>query len=149
MKIRIISVGKSSSMCEPLADHYAKMISWPLERKIIPPSKKNNIAQIKSAEATAIKTWLNDKAFLIALDAAGRTFTSENFSQFLAKIQLEAKLVDFVIGGAFGLDQSILAQANLKLSLSPMTLPHQLAHIILLEQIYRSNAILQGHPYHK
>jgi len=57
--------------------------------------------------------------------------------------------IDFIIGGAFGLDQSILNLANIKLCLSKMTMPHQMAKLILLEQIYRAQTILDGHPYHK
>ena len=57
--------------------------------------------------------------------------------------------VDIIIGGAYGLDDSIIKSANITLSLSKMTLPHQLAKIILLEQIYRAQSILERHPYHK
>jgi 23S rRNA (pseudouridine1915-N3)-methyltransferase len=62
---------------------------------------------------------------------------------------MEGRDVDFIIGGAFGLDQSILNLANAKLCLSKMTLPHQMAKLMLVEQIYRARSIIDGHPYHK
>ena len=62
---------------------------------------------------------------------------------------MEGKSIDFIIGGAFGLDGSILNLSNAKLCLSKMTLPHQMAKLMLLEQIYRAQTILDGHPYHK
>lgn len=62
---------------------------------------------------------------------------------------MEGRSIDFIIGGAFGLDKSILNLSNAKLCLSKMTLPHQMAKLMLLEQIYRVQTILDGHPYHK
>jgi len=88
--------------------------------------------------------------YLIALDREGKALDSEQFAKLLQK-QIDAGIrkVDFVIGGPLGLEQQIVAKANLRLSLSAMTLPHELARVVLLEQLYRALTILRGEPYHK
>ncbi|CAN0602806.1 unnamed protein product, partial [Ectocarpus sp. 12 AP-2014] len=85
----------------------------------------------------------------IALDLSGKQHSSEDFSLIFSQQMMAGNDIDFIIGGAFGLDQSILNLANTKLCLSKMTMPHQMAKLILLEQIYRAQTILDGHPYHK
>jgi len=85
----------------------------------------------------------------VVLDLVGKQISSEGFSTVFAKQMMLGKSIDFIIGGAFGLDEIILKTANIKLSLSEMTFPHQLVKVILLEQIYRAQTILDNHPYHK
>ena len=89
--------------------------------------------QIKAKEAQRIQKYIKDDTYLIALAIEGKMFTSEQL----------------VIGGSLGLDDSILKQADLLLSFSKMTFPHQLMRLILVEQLYRSYRIIKGEPYHK
>jgi 23S rRNA (pseudouridine1915-N3)-methyltransferase len=84
---------------------------------------------------------------LVALTEEGRTFDSVAFAQVLQGSGSER--LAFVIGGADGLDSTIKAAASWQLSLSPMTFPHELARLLLLEQLYRAQSIQQGGPYHR
>ena len=86
---------------------------------------------------------LPKNAYVVALDERGKDLTTEQFAKLL---QRETA---FVIGGADGLDEKIRQQAALLLRLSALTLPHALAQVVLLEQIYRAATILTGHPYHR
>jgi len=101
-------------------------------------------------EGKAIAQFLEPGNCLIALDRAGQSLDSSKFAQLLQKqIAAGIRKIDFVIGGPVGLDQKIVAKANLRLSLSALTLPHELARVVLLEQLYRALTILRGEPYHK
>jgi 23S rRNA (pseudouridine1915-N3)-methyltransferase len=101
-------------------------------------------------EGKVIAQSLEPGNFLVALDREGKALDSAQLAQMLQK-QTDAgvRKMDFVIGGPVGLDQKIAAKANLRLSLSALTLPHELARVVLLEQLYRALTILRGEPYHK
>jgi 23S rRNA (pseudouridine1915-N3)-methyltransferase len=87
---------------------------------------------------------------LIALDARGEPWTSEELASHLQRFEIEGKgAVEFLIGGSHGLSPPLLARADRVLSLSPMTFPHQLVPLLLLEQIYRAGCINRNIPYHK
>ena len=149
MKINIISVGKLSSEYKQVALHYSKMISWKLREIELIHSKKLPEAQIKSYEAQLIYENISNNSYKIVLDIPGKQLESEKFSLIFQNMMMIGKDIDIIIGGAYGLDNSIIKNANITLSLSKMTMPHQLVKIILLEQIYRAQTILVKHPYHK
>lgn len=149
MKINIISVGKLSAEYKQLATHYAKMIKWKLKETELTYSKKLPETQIKSYEAKLIYEHIGANSYKIILDIPGKQLKSEEFSLLFKNQMMIGQDIDIIIGGAFGLDDSIIKNANITLSLSKMTMPHQLAKVILLEQIYRSQTILEAHPYHK
>lgn len=149
MKINIISVGKLSNEYKQVALHYSKMISWKLREIELTHSKKLPEAQIKSYEAQLIYKNISNNSYKIVLDIPGKQLESEKFSLIFQNMMMIGKDIDIIIGGAYGLDNSIIKNANITLSLSKMTLPHQLVKIILLEQIYRAQTILAKHPYHK
>lgn len=91
-----------------------------------------------------------DGAHVVALDIAGATVGSEEFSARLSALGLSGRSsVAFVIGGSHGLSRDVLARADEKLSFGPMTLPHNLARVVLLEQLYRAFRIARNEPYHK
>lgn len=149
MQIHIISIGKLSKDFQNIAMEYEKMIRWQLKSTEISYSKKLPPEQIKQFEAKEIAKYLRHDSYKIALEVTGKHYTSHEFAKIIENQQHSNKNIDLIIGGAFGLDQAILDLAHLKLSLSKMTLPHQMAKILLLEQIYRSQTILTNHPYHK
>jgi len=95
--------------------------------------------EVKSAAALAE----HDKAYRVVLDPGGRQMPSQEFARLLEK----GKDLVFLIGGAEGVSEETKRSASLSLSLSPMTLPHELARVLVAEQIYRAFAILRGHPY--
>ena len=109
-------------------------------------------AEIKkalAAEANAIRQKLEGGA-VVAMCIEGQTCSSEALSKKLAAFALEGKSkVTFLIGGSFGLDETLKKQAAWRLSMSPMTFPHHLARVMLLEQIYRACQIAEGTRYHK
>jgi len=87
--------------------------------------------------------------WVAALDIRGQSLSSERFAQLLLERFDAPSLPAFVIGGAFGLDESVLEQADFRFSLSALTLTHELARLVLLEQLYRALTILHGEKYHK
>lgn len=149
MKIQIISIGKISGAQEDLLKHYQKMIGWKVQNTELSYSKKLSESQIKQHEARLIQDKLNKNSYVIALDLSGKQKTSEEFSQIFSNQMMSGRDIDFIIGGAFGLDSFILNLSDMKLCLSKMTFPHQIAKLLLFEQIYRAEAILNNHPYHK
>lgn len=113
-------------------------------------SKKPNPGQRKEEEAQALLKGIEPAAALVALDERGSNLTSEAFSKTMTQLRDDGiASLRFVIGGPDGLDPDIQKKARLTLSLSPMTLPHGLARVVLLEQIYRALTIAAGHPYHR
>ncbi len=149
MKIQIISVGKLSGELVLIADKYKKMISWQIKDTELQHSKKSSPDGIKEDEARQIKDKITNGSCIIVLDLAGKQISSEGFSTIFAKQMMLGKSIDFIIGGAFGLDESVVKTAHITLCLSEMTFPHQLVKAMLLEQIYRAQTILDNHPYHK
>ena len=149
MHIKVISVGKLSENFQQIAQNYKKMMKWSIKEYEIFYSKKLPSGQIKQFEATLISQYLAPKSYKVALDQTGKAMSSHEFSELISNNLMSSKDIEFIIGGAFGIDNSILAQVDMRLSLSQMTLPHQMAKTLLLEQIYRSQTILENHPYHK
>jgi 23S rRNA (pseudouridine1915-N3)-methyltransferase len=88
-------------------------------------------------------------ALRVALTREGRVHTSEHFARVVGRWREGARDVAFLLGGAHGLADGLLRDADVALSLSPMTLPHELARLVLLEQLYRAGTISRGEPYHK
>ena len=107
------------------------------------------IQKALAAEANAIRQKLEASA-VVAMCIEGQTCSSEALSKKLAAFALEGKSrVTFLIGGSFGLEEALKKQADWRLSMSPMTFPHHLARVMLLEQIYRACQIAEGTRYHK
>ncbi len=149
MIINIISVGKLSPGYRGLTDHYCKMIKWKLKETELNYTKKLSEIQVKAYEAKLINNQIISNSYKIVLDVQGQQLNSQEFSYLFKNQMMIGQNIDIIIGGAFGLDNSIIKNSNIRLSLSKMTLPHQLAKLVLLEQIYRSQTILSAHPYHK
>ena len=113
-------------------------------------SRASSAASRKTEEAKAIGAQLPAGGLVIALDERGKTLGSDDFAKRIARWRDDGKsALSFVIGGADGLDPSFVKAADLTLSFSPLTWPHQLVRIMLAEQLYRATTILSGHPYHR
>lgn len=149
MLINIISIGKLSQEYRRLADHYCKMIKWKLKETELNYTKKLSETQAKVYEVKLINKQIISNSYKIVLDVQGQQVSSQELSYLLRNQMMIRQNIDIIIGGAFGLDNSIIKNSNISLSLSKMTLPHQLAKLVLLEQIYRAQTILTAHPYHK
>ena len=139
-RIRILAVGKvRKSWVQEGVALYLKR----LPGLVVTELRDSTMAK----EAEAIAAALRPDERLVLLTEEGRTYDSVAFAQQLRDSGSER--LAFVIGGAEGLDPALKARANWRLSLSPMTFPHELARLLLLEQLYRASSILQGGPYHK
>jgi 23S rRNA (pseudouridine1915-N3)-methyltransferase len=103
----------------------------------------------RRAQASVLLERLPADATVVALTREGEAEDSPGFADRMARWQRDARDVFFVIGGAGGLDPSVIARCDGRLSLSTWTLPHELARVVLMEQIYRAGTILKGEPYHK
>ena len=113
-------------------------------------SRASAAATRKLEEARAIHDLLSGGTMLIALDERGTAMGSEAFAKTLGTWREGGRgAVTFLIGGADGIDPELLKSAELTLSFSPLTWPHQLVRIMLAEQLYRATTILSGHPYHR
>ncbi|RTK92241.1 MAG: 23S rRNA (pseudouridine(1915)-N(3))-methyltransferase RlmH [Rickettsiales bacterium] len=149
MNIQIISIGKLSNEIASLVKRFEKMITWQVKNFELAHSKKQNLADIKQDEAKLIAAKIRESSYVIVLDLKAKQMSSESFSKIFTKQMMAGKNIDFIIGGAFGLSCDIINRANLLLSLSEMTFPHQFAKLLLLEQIYRAQSLISSHPYHK
>lgn len=155
MNIQIIVFGKTSEsfFCES-EKHYIKRIlpfakvEWK-ELKAEKIEKSKTLHHIKELEANRFFEAYTSKNYLIACDVHGLQMSSEKLSLAIEKIKLQYSGITFVIGGALGLCDSILQKANMRLSLSSNTFPHDLFRTMLLEQIYRSFMIAEKREYHK
>lgn len=116
-------------------------------------SAKPDVTRVLTAEADTILNKLDSDTFVIALDETGMQFSSQDLANLMAnkhsKFQILKTKFAFIIGGSWGLDRRVLDRADLKLSLGKVTLPHALARIVLIEQLYRVQTIICGKKYHK
>jgi 23S rRNA (pseudouridine1915-N3)-methyltransferase len=151
VRITIIAVGRLRGGPEQaLAEHYRKRITWPVEIREVEERRKLPSADMKRREAALIEAALPDRAVLVALDERGRELSSRDFAARIERWR-DGGVADlaFAIGGADGLEEAIRSRARLVLSLGMMTWPHFMARGMLLEQLYRAQQILAGHPYHR
>jgi len=110
----------------------------------------SQIAEVLTKEANAILAKLPKDSYIFALCVEGKQFSSEELAKEIGKIQVNGESsLTFIIGGSVGLANEIKSRANVKLSFSKMTFPHQLFRVMLTEQIYRAFKILNHHTYHK
>lgn len=158
MKIKLITVGKiKENYLKAAIDEYTKRLSRYTNLEEIEISDERapenlslkEIEIIKDKEGNKIINKLNNE-FIIALDIKGKQFDSAKLAQKIREIfSYNNSNIVFIIGGSLGLSKAVLTKANLKLSFSKLTFPHQLMKVILLEQIYRSFRIINNEPYHK
>ncbi|HOF87306.1 MAG TPA: 23S rRNA (pseudouridine(1915)-N(3))-methyltransferase RlmH [Armatimonadota bacterium] len=107
-------------------------------------------ARVKAREGARLLHAVREGPYVIALDLAGAPLSSAAFAAHLQSLAVGGRAdVALLIGGSLGLDAAVLARADLRLSLGPLTYPHQLVRLILLEQLYRAMTINARHPYHK
>jgi 23S rRNA (pseudouridine1915-N3)-methyltransferase len=104
--------------------------------------------KIKSKEGERLQAQTPPKSYVVALDPKGREVTTEEFAAWLSKREEVARPLTYLIGGHWGLAEAVLAAADERVALSRLTLTHELARLILLEQLYRAMTIKMGHPYH-
>ena len=156
MNIELLVVGKTDSKeVEALVELYARRVNRYCRFAVTAlPDVRNTRSltqnQQRTAEGEAILRHIPPKAYVITLCIEGRQLSSEAIAAKLKELFTQGKSdIVFIIGGSLGLHPSVTARADLKLSMSPMTFPHQLARVMLLEQLYRAFKIREGSSYHK
>ena len=151
MKIRLIALGKTEEkyIAEGMETYLKRIKQFiPLTFDALQVKSAAAAAQ-KKAEAEAVLSKLKPDDYLILLDEKGKSLTSVEFSTLIQQTQNRStKQLVFLIGGAYGFEETVYARANYKLSLSNMTFPHQLVRLIFAEQLYRAYSILHNKPYH-
>lgn len=159
MKISIVCVGKiKESFYRDAMAEYGKRLGKYCRLEILEVSDEKTPdgagalleEQIKEKEGRRILEKLREDAFVCTLEIDGKKLSSEGFARWMEKLAVGGTShITFVIGGSLGLHESVSRRADLRLSFSDMTFPHQLMRVILTEQIYRAFRIIHGEPYHK
>jgi 23S rRNA (pseudouridine1915-N3)-methyltransferase len=134
MKCTVLAVGRLRPPYQDDVAHYRKLLS-----------RHTKLDLIEVREDERVERRVPERAFVSLLDLGGKAYDSLQFADWLEQRRQGGKDLCFVVGGAYGLD---LERCDHKLSLGPMTLPHQLARVVLLEQLYRAHKILANEPYH-
>ncbi len=146
MKIKVAWIGKTKEPAiQALTDEYLERISHYAEAAGVPVKDE---AAVLALAGDSRQTKNKDKHKLVLLDSRGKQLSSEELAQFLDREQLNAVPLLFAIGGSDGFSEEARGAAASTLSLGRMTLPHELARVVLLEQLYRAFTILKKHPYH-
>jgi 23S rRNA (pseudouridine1915-N3)-methyltransferase len=133
MRISLVAVGRLRPPFEDDVEHYRKMLSG---------HAKLDLVEVR--EDDKVRPRVPERALTVLLASDGRQLSSEQFSDWLGERRHDGRDLCFVVGGPKGLE----LEADMRLSLGPMTLPHQLARVVLLEQLYRAHKILAREPYH-
>jgi 23S rRNA (pseudouridine1915-N3)-methyltransferase len=140
VRLVVITVGKARPPYADDVDHYARLLGR--------QARLEQVELQEGAEAAAILRRVPDGAYMCALDREGEALPSEALADLIAERRMSRADLAFLVGGPFGLDQAVLERADRRLSFGPLTLPHQLARVVLLEQLFRAHKILAGEPYH-
>ena len=158
LNIRIICVGKfkekyweaaSAEYMKRLGAYCSISVTEVKEEKLPAHASRADEENVISKEGRSILDRIGPGDYVIALDIGGRELSSEDLAAKIAEISFTSSTIDFIIGGSLGLSREVKSRAALKLSFGRITLPHQLARIVLLEQIYRAFKINAGETYHK
>ncbi|MGQ0812992.1 MAG: 23S rRNA (pseudouridine(1915)-N(3))-methyltransferase RlmH [Gemmatimonadota bacterium] len=155
MKVSVIVVGKPGPLIADAVLEYQRRAAryWILdvvEVKEERGRKGLSDEQIRAAESERLLERVPPGAEVCALTRTGKQWNSDDLAQHLDNLAVHGKAgVAFLIGGALGLSDAVITRAERTLSLSPMTITHELARLIIVEQLYRAGTILRGEPYHK
>jgi 23S rRNA (pseudouridine1915-N3)-methyltransferase len=154
VRLDVICVGKLKERhWRDAADEYLKRLA-PYARVMMVEVTDRDVsadeARALAAEGADVVRALPDEAVVAVLEIGGRARSSEEFAAWLEALGVQGRSrVTFVVGGAAGLAPDVLSRADERISLGPLTLPHQLARVVLLEQLYRAFRIIRGEPYHR
>ena len=154
MRFLVVAVGKprDAALSAAIAEYETRAARyWPLavheareeSGRATPPDL------VREREGERLLAKVPPAGRIICCDPAGEAMSSERFSRWLVELREAARDVAFVIGGAHGLAPTVLARGERRLLLAPWTLPHELARLVLAEQLYRAGTIARGEPYHK
>lgn len=154
MRIVLLAVGrpKGAALASAIADYEARITRYfrfeTVEVRDAPQGRDE--AKAREEESAALLTAVPEGLDLVALDPGGEAWTSEELARYLGELGLYGKPgATFAVGGPRGLGEGILSRATRRWALSSLTLPHELARLVVAEQLYRAGTILRGEPYHR
>ena len=148
--IKIICPGKiKEQYLKEAISEYQKRLSKYTKLEMVEIEDEPNKEKALTIEAEKIKKHIKENDYIITLEIEGKKISSEELANLIDKTLITNSNIVFIIGGSYGLDNSIKARSNYHLSFSNLTFPHQLFRVILLEQIYRSFKIINNESYHK
>jgi 23S rRNA (pseudouridine1915-N3)-methyltransferase len=154
MRLVVAVVGKARNQAlgEAIRDYEKRAARyWPLDVHEVREERAAGISvdKVREREGQRLADKLPERAQTVTCDIKGRAFDSTQFAEFLQSAREQDRDLAFLIGGAFGLASDLTSRSTVKMSLAPWTLPHELARLVLVEQIYRAGTIVRGEPYHK
>jgi 23S rRNA (pseudouridine1915-N3)-methyltransferase len=153
MRLTVAVVGKprNAALAAAIRDYETRAARyWPLDVHEVREerAKAGDSTLVRKREGERLAERIGS-ARVVACDISGKSFTSEQFAEWLRTERDRDRDLAFVIGGAFGLSDDLLAASSARISLAPWTLAHELARLVLAEQLYRAGSIVRGEPYHK
>lgn len=156
MKIRLLWFGRRGAAAfDAQVETYRRRVErrWPAEDRVLKPAaggRSDDPRRVLREEARSVERILEPGATLVVFDERGRRLTSEGFAEMLGDHEGRSTPgLDLVIGSDLGLDRRLIDRASVSISLSPMTLPHQIARLVVWEQLFRATHILGGGKYHR
>lgn len=154
MRVIVAVVGKPKdpSLAGAIAEYEKRAARyWPLEVVEVREESGRGAspAMVKQRESERLRKRIGESARAVVCDPGGRSFDSTQFASWLQSERESGRDLALVIGGAHGLSDELRDAARMRLSLAPWTLPHEIARLVLAEQLYRAGTIVRGEPYHK
>ncbi|MEX2109952.1 MAG: 23S rRNA (pseudouridine(1915)-N(3))-methyltransferase RlmH [Gemmatimonadaceae bacterium] len=156
MRLVVAVVGKArnKALGEAIRDYETRAARyWPLEvhevREERAGAGADSRERVREREGARLAEKIPEGVRTVACEVGGRALDSERFAELLRSAREQDRDLAFLIGGAFGLAADLSTRSQMRLSLAPWTLPHELARLVLAEQIYRAGTIVRGEPYHK
>ncbi|HEY6089401.1 MAG TPA: 23S rRNA (pseudouridine(1915)-N(3))-methyltransferase RlmH [Gemmatimonadaceae bacterium] len=154
MRLVVAVVGKARNpaLGEAIRDYERRAARyWPLDVHEVREERSAGVSveKVREREGQRLADKVPERAQTVACAIGGRSLDSEEFAKFLQTAREQDRDLAFLIGGAFGLPADLTRRSAVKLSLAPWTLPHEIARLVLAEQIYRAGTIVRGEPYHK
>ncbi len=152
MEINLVAVGKLRPYYREAFDDYARRLKRYAvlrEHEVREASRAPTVAAQRGEETQRLTSHIPQNSTVVALARVGAGWTSADLARQVDRWLLAARPLAFVIGGSHGLDASLISRVVASWSLGPLTLPHELARVVVAEQLYRAFTILRGEPYHK
>lgn len=150
--VAVVGKPRDANLAGAIREYEARAARyWPLQIHEVreEPARSGSADLVREREGERLLAALPAGAQIVACDVIGKTMSSEQFAAWLQQLRERARDVGIVIGGAYGLGDVVKRRATSSLSLAPWTLPHELARLVLAEQVYRAGTIGRGEPYHK
>ena len=154
MRLVVAVVGKArnAALGEAIRDYETRAARyWPLDVHEVREERAGSapVEKVKEREGVRLSEKIPERAQTVLCELGGRSLDSREFALLLQRARDEDRDIAFLIGGAFGLAPVLSKRSAMRLSLAPWTLPHEIARLVLAEQIYRAGTIVRGEPYHK